>query len=259
MIHFRFEEAGFKSAYQDGATSSADRADIKRAFHNGQLDMVCNIGTLTQGVDWDVRCLVLARPTKSEMLYTQIVGRALRTATGKDHAVILDHSNSTLELGLVTDIHHDALDDGKPKVAGKTVARKKPLPRECPVCCNIQPRVNRTCQQCGFQFPITCKVVEQDGVLDEYSRDMGKAANRKYTMQQKEQFYAELLGLAQQKGYKPGWAFYKYKEKFGVEVPSAISKVDAREPSFELYNWIKGMQIRWREAQKNGQHLQAAE
>jgi DNA repair protein RadD len=59
-----------------------------------------------------LRCLILARPTKSEMLFVQIIGRALRTAPGKDHALILDHSDTTQRLGFVTDIHHDRLDDG---------------------------------------------------------------------------------------------------------------------------------------------------
>ncbi len=59
--------------------------------------------------------MILARPTKSEILYTQIIGRGLRTADGKDHCLILDHSDTTLRLGFVTDIHHTTLDDGAKK------------------------------------------------------------------------------------------------------------------------------------------------
>ena len=103
----RFNEAGIACGYQDAHTSSADRAAIKRAFHNGDLKVVANIGTLTTGVDWDVRCLQLARPTKSEMLFVQIIGRCLRTADGKDNALILDHTDTTARLGMVTEIHHE--------------------------------------------------------------------------------------------------------------------------------------------------------
>lgn len=112
-LQARFNEAGIKCAYQDASTSSADRAEIKRQFHNGDVQCVANVGTLTTGVDWDVRCLVLARPTRSEMLFVQIIGRALRTAPGKDHAIILDHSDTTQRLGFVTDIHHEQLSQGK--------------------------------------------------------------------------------------------------------------------------------------------------
>jgi DNA repair protein RadD len=68
---------------------------------------------LTTGIDLDVRCIVLARPTKSRILFTQTIGRGLRTAEGKDYLLILDHAGNHLRLGMVTDIAQDRLDDGK--------------------------------------------------------------------------------------------------------------------------------------------------
>ena len=103
-IQERFEYAGISCGYQDADTTPDERREIRRKFHDGRLQVVSNIQTLTTGVDWDVRCLILARPTKSEMLYVQIIGRALRTAPGKDHALILDHSDTTSRLGFVTEI-----------------------------------------------------------------------------------------------------------------------------------------------------------
>lgn len=263
-IHYRFQEAGVSSAYQDGETPAADRADIKRGFHNGTYDVVCNIATLATGVDWDVRCLVLARPTKSEILYTQIIGRALRTAAGKDHALILDHSNSTIELGIVTEIHHDRLDDGKTKKAADAAPRKKPLPRPCPECAAIVPRLNRTCTECGHTLPLASGVVECDGVLVEYvpgAVTQKKGASREYTMLEKEDFYGQLLGYARDKGYKSGWAANKYREKFGVW-PNKMNHVGPEEISFEVASWIKAGQIRWAKSKSNpinAKHQQAAE
>jgi superfamily II DNA or RNA helicase len=259
-IHYRFEEIGVRSAYQDGETPPAERQAIKRGFHNGTYDVVCNIGTLCQGVDWDVRCLVLARPTKSEILYTQILGRALRTATNKDHAVILDHSNSTLELGLVTDIHHDHLDDGNAQKNANAAPRKKPLPRPCPQCSAIVPRLNRTCVECGHTLPLMSDVVERDGVLVEYvpgQSFVGSGAKRQYTVLEKEQFYGELLGYAREHGYKEGWISHKYREKFGVW-PNGMRHVMAEEPSFEVAQWIRSRNIAWAKS-KNNPMRQAAE
>ena len=103
-LQARFNEAGVKCAYQDATDHQSSRAEIKRQFHAGEIQAVANVGTLTIGVDWDVRCLVLARPTQSEMLYVQIIGRALRNAPPgtppKDYAMILDHSDTTERLGL---------------------------------------------------------------------------------------------------------------------------------------------------------------
>ena len=45
----------------------------------------------------------------------QIIGRGLRTDRGKADCLILDHSDTTIRLGFVTDIHHDTLDDGSVK------------------------------------------------------------------------------------------------------------------------------------------------
>lgn len=259
LLHYRFQEAGVRSAYQDGESTADERKAIKRGFHTGELEVVVNIGTLTTGVDWDVRCLMLARPTKSEILYTQIIGRSLRTAAGKDYALILDHSNSTLELGLVTDIHHDTLDDGKPKKIAEA-KRRKPLPRPCPECSAVVPRLNRTCTQCGFALPLASGVVERDGVLVEFVPGQPlRGVSRQYTWEQKAAFFGELLGYAQDKGYKPGWAANKYREKFGVW-PNKMSHVEAAECSFETSQWIRSRNIAWAKSRdQQARQKQAAE
>ena len=63
----------------------------------------------------------------------------------------------------------------------------------------------------------------------------------KYSAQYKEDFYAQLIGYCQEKGVKPGMAFYKYQEKFGVQ-PS-MAKPAARIPGPEVRSWIKSRQI----------------
>ena len=79
----QFQSSGVKAGYVDGDTPKMEREQIRKNFERGEYDVVCNVGVLTTGVDWDVRCIVLARPTKSEMLYVQMIGRGLRTAPGK--------------------------------------------------------------------------------------------------------------------------------------------------------------------------------
>jgi superfamily II DNA or RNA helicase len=122
----QFESAGIRCGYIDAYTDSEERERIADLFHDGTYRVVCNVGCLTTGVDWDVRCIILARPTKSEMLFTQIIGRGLRTADGKDDCLILDHSETHLRLGFVTDIHHESLDEGR----GTVEARAKATPAE---------------------------------------------------------------------------------------------------------------------------------
>ena len=114
----QFEAADVPTGYIDANTPPDEREALRRAFAVGAIKVVCNVGVLTTGVDWDVRCIILARPTKSEILYTQIIGRGLRTAPGKDHCVILDHSDTTMRLAVIALDHprqgaeHDGLAAG---------------------------------------------------------------------------------------------------------------------------------------------------
>ena len=50
-----------------------------------------NVGVLTEGFDDPgVSCIAMARPTKSESLYAQCVGRGARLAPGKKDCIVLD-------------------------------------------------------------------------------------------------------------------------------------------------------------------------
>jgi DNA repair protein RadD len=80
----RLIAAGVVAEYIDAYTSALEREAIAKRFKAGAVELVCNVGCLTTGIDWDVRCIILARPTKSEMLFVQMIGRGLRTADGKD-------------------------------------------------------------------------------------------------------------------------------------------------------------------------------
>jgi superfamily II DNA or RNA helicase len=225
QLQARFNEAGISCAYQDAFTSSADRADIKRGFHNGTYKVVSNIGTLTTGVDWDVRCLQLARPTRSEMLFVQIVGRCLRTAPSKDFALILDHTDTTARLGMVTDIHHEVLDDGRMKNKNAGGAKETPLPKPCPQCAYLIPPRVMKCPECGYEKKIESKLFEREGQLVEISFD-GRPKKKRdaelfpYTYAEKCAFYLQLRAYAVGRNYKPGWAKMQYREKFGGEWPS---------------------------------------
>lgn len=89
-IQADFQAAGISCGYIDAYTERPEREAIARAFNGGELQVVANVGCLTTGIDWDVRCIVLARPTKSEILFTQIIGRGLRTAPGKQDCLARD-------------------------------------------------------------------------------------------------------------------------------------------------------------------------
>lgn len=236
-----FEQCGVPSAYVDAYTGIEERDAIADKFHSGEVKVVCNVGCLTTGVDWDVRCIVLARPTKSEMLFVQMIGRGLRTAEGKDDGLILDHSDTHQRLGFVTDIHHEKLDDGKANKSGK-VEKKEVLPKECPNCTFLKPAKVHQCPACGFKPEKQSDVEVCDGELAEMNRK--KKTNREMTKREKSDFFAELKHYCIAHNYSKGWASHKYREKTGVW-PNHYEGVHPKEPTENTLNFIRHSQIKF--------------
>jgi DNA repair protein RadD len=235
-LQMQFIAAGVKAEYIDAFTPASERNEIGRRFNSGEVEIVCNVGCLTTGIDWDVRAIILARPTKSEMLFVQMIGRGLRTAEGKNHCLILDHSDNHARLGFVTDIHHEELDDGKqrPKAASKP---REALPQKCPRCSFLKPLRVITCPVCAFTPKPVCEIVTTEGDLVELARaGAPPEADRRI-------FYAELRQIAADRGTRPGWAAHKFREKFGSFPPWDWNDAPTATPTATTLRWVKSRQI----------------
>lgn len=247
-IHGQFEAVGVPVAYVDADTPREERTEIGRRLQAGEIKVVCNIGTLTTGIDWDVRCLILARPTKSESLFVQIIGRALRTAEGKADAVILDHSDTHMRLGMVTDIDHDELDTGREKKADAKKREKKPaLPKCCPQCSALMPLLVRQCFSCGHELPIRAPETA-DGELVQMGGNTGKvkpsSAIDELRKQGKQSVYSQLNSMRAETGRQKGWAAHAYREIFGVW-PRGLNEWQGEEPSPLIRSYVRHKQIRF--------------
>lgn len=247
MLQEQFEGAGVTCGYVDKDTPLVEREAIRKRFARGDLKVVCNVGVLTTGVDWDVRCIILARPTKSEILFTQIIGRGLRTADGKSECLILDHSDSTLRLGFVTDIHHDRLDGGKLSDANAPVEPKAAAPRECPKCSRLVPRGAAQCPSCGHKPERASGGVEwREGELIELD-SVRRKQNADAGWPEKVSFMRQLKAHALVKGKAEGWVAHKYRAKFGVwpNDPRVRYVLPAAGVTPEVASWLKAQAIRY--------------
>jgi len=91
-----FKQAKVTSEVIIGETPSEERHKILARFASGETRVLVNVGVLTEGFDEpSVEAIILARPTRSTLLYTQIVGRGTRLFQGKEHCKILDFSDTT--------------------------------------------------------------------------------------------------------------------------------------------------------------------
>jgi DNA repair protein RadD len=240
-LQAQFQAAGITAGYIDAYTDRAERNRIAAAFHRGEIKVVCNVGCLTTGIDWDVRCIILARPTKSEILFVQMIGRGLRTADGKVDCLILDHSDNHLRLGFVTDIHHEQLDDGKLRSKAEP-GSVEPLPKKCPSCAFLKPPRMLECPSCGFKPAPKCTVINAAGELAELTDR--NTINAVAAAEDKARFYQELKGYGAKRGHKPGWAGFKFKEKHG-HWPRGLEHLPQIEPSPKTVNWIRSRNIAW--------------
>lgn len=88
-----FRNAGVNAAAADGTTAAAERRRVLDDFRSGQLQVLCNVALWTEGLDLpQASCVHQVRPTKSDGLYTQMIGRILRLFAGKTDALILDYA-----------------------------------------------------------------------------------------------------------------------------------------------------------------------
>lgn len=244
-LQAQFEAAGVRCGYLDATCDRDERERVRKAFAAGDLQVVCNVGVLTTGVDWDVRCIVLARPTKSEILFTQIIGRGLRTAPAKLDCLVLDHSDTTLRLGFVTDIHHDRLNDGTMAEGAKPAGEREPRkPKECPRCHYVRAPGVPYCPNCGHVAERVTGVETRDGELVEVG---GTKANRKDDWPAKVAFMAQLKAYQIEKGKAAGWVSHKYRAKYGVwpNDPRVRYAKPAAGVSPEVRSWIKAQSIRY--------------
>lgn len=84
-------QAGISCETVHGALPKEERQLILKRFKSGDLQVVSNCMVLTEGFDEPrASCVVVARPTTSASLYTQMVGRVLRPYPGQTEALLLD-------------------------------------------------------------------------------------------------------------------------------------------------------------------------
>lgn len=85
-----------------GAMSYESRKPIYEDFRKGRIDCLVTVQVLTEGADFPMcDCVVLARPTRSRNLYSQMIGRSLRLNPGKSDALVLDLAGSSRNMKLV--------------------------------------------------------------------------------------------------------------------------------------------------------------
>jgi superfamily II DNA or RNA helicase len=250
-----FTRVGIKAEVITAKTPFEERTEIFERFRQGVTKVLVSVGCLIAGFDEDVRCIIFARPTKSEMLYVQAIGRGLRLADGKERCIILEHSGTYQLLGMPCSISIDELKsssngDSKDDKRKEEELKKEKLPKKCTQCHHIKPPGVYECPKCGFK-PIAGEDVETEQAdLTLVNKDK---KDRPMTMAEKRQFHAELLGYYKEqqragKRWSKYWVSHKYKDRTGVW-PKGMGD-ESCPPSPSTINWLNYQFIKYREGKK---------
>jgi DNA repair protein RadD len=252
-IHIRneFIKSGVRAEHLDGTTPKPVRDAILARLTSGETELVTNCQVLGEGWDLpEVGCAILARPTKKMGLYRQMVGRVLRPALGKFNAIVLDHSGAVFRHGFVEDRVVWTLNPdkraGSPVHAARLVGRRGPPLLECSQCTSIRV-AGEACQHCGFfpqRPPRNVSFLDGDlGLVDRKSRSARVISDPDERMR----WLGMLTSIGAERGYKQGWAAYKYKEKFGTWPPAKVAPIP---PSPEVRSWVRSRDIAYAKARQ---------
>jgi ATP-dependent helicase IRC3 len=98
-----FRHYGILAAPVTGDMPADERSENLAAFSSGRLQVLTNCMVLTEGYDEPaVDGIILARPTKSTLLYTQMIGRGTRPHPGKSDVTVVDVVDNSSKHRLVT-------------------------------------------------------------------------------------------------------------------------------------------------------------
>jgi len=207
-LQLEFERAGVAAGYVDAFSDMVERKRLERQFRSGEVKVACSVRTLTTGVDWPVSCIIDAAPTKSEMLHVQKIGRGLRVNPGTEDLIVLDHAGNSLRLGLVTDIHHEQLNDGQ-RNAVERLPKAEKLPKECGQCAALV--TTKVCPFCGHERKPQAGVETVEGELIEFTPKKAKADKA-----DRQRFWRMAKWVDKERGKGGKLALALYKGKFNV-------------------------------------------
>jgi superfamily II DNA or RNA helicase len=237
----QFARKGYNFVSVSYKDNSEYKQDVIEDFSKPDTEIHGLIATdiLTRGFDVpDVLIGVSARPfSKSFSSHVQQMGRVMRAYQGKEFALWLDHSGNYLRFRDDWDEVYAA--GVKSLSSSGEKAKREPTDRvkkdaKCPKCSHLWPKHGISCPACGY--------VKKKRQIESVNGELVELGfNNVVNKQQKQNFYSELLYIAQHRNYNIHWASHKYREKFGVW-PKGLEEYP-RIASIDTEKWVRHRNI----------------
>ena len=232
-----FKAAGVPAEHFDGETDPGERARIVKDFAAGRIQVLCNVGLLTEGFDLasiaqsdvTIDCVIDLAPTNSLTLFIQKIMRGLRPRQGKI-GVILDHAGNIARHGL-PDLDREWALDGTWKPRGSATATPAVTIRTCPACFAVH-APEPQCPCCGHRYTVKDRAPQEvagdlvritpemrAAIAAQAEADRKQAKRVRITEERQCKSLADLEQLGKDRGYKfaklwseKRWQFIKPRE-----------------------------------------------
>lgn len=259
-----FLQAGIAAELLTDQDSEPDREAAIYRLETGATKIIVNCFLLSYGTDIpSVECIVLARPTRSVVLYLQTTGRGMRPHPGKDHVILIDHGRVVENLGMPDEDFGWSLDDRTNVNRAASAAAKRRMhsaenPRTCPECSHIWlvSEEGHACSCCGW---VPVPPAKQVSTLECELIEM-RTAPMNGDVGEIEMFFRQALGDAQRREpqkwrERPNTVrsamWYKTCEKFKLPTPTypfpkGIWKLSSLPPSAAVAGWLHSQRIAYR-------------
>jgi superfamily II DNA or RNA helicase len=202
----RMNSRGIRAAVVEQSTTRADRMQYIERLRDGDLDCICNVYTMTEGVDVPrARVCMLASACNHCGGFLQKTGRVIRPHESKPNAILIDLVGASILHGLPTEDRVYSLD-------GEPIKRRDVVPlKSCPSCGATIHAAYTACPECSWVFAAEKK---RNGPRI-FSLDLIEVFAGLHTPPDaKRQAYTELRAKQRAEGYELGWIQLQYKRVF---------------------------------------------
>jgi DNA repair protein RadD len=216
-----FQAAGVRAGHLDGTTPENERERLLAALDSGELQVLINVDVLSEGFDQpNLKYIISARPTLSLIKWIQQCGREMRPWNGV-RPIIADHAGNTDRHGAPYLDRAWSLDKA-PRLVEKNPYR---LCTKCFAYVKFSP-----CELCGFVAPVEERKVRENAapaLVEKKQEDIRRAD------------FVAFVKTANVRGFRPGYASAKWKEKYHDWPPRSWGHEAAR-----MFAEDKGWQFR---------------
>lgn len=208
----RFESA---TIIHSKLTRSEQKLNIEE-FEEGSVRHIVSVTMVSEGYDFPgIDAIVCMRPTRSPVLYVQLVGRGLRLFPGKENCLFLDYGQVVENLGHPND---PVVNDPKSKT--KTTVESKIL--ICPSCFHYIFLPARACRSCGYSL-----VAEDEQEKKEHAKSLTTTARSyNFNTKLKREDVIEIMG-------------WNIDENYISKAGNACLKIEYRTLLNTYTQWIK--------------------